>query len=268
MTLPDRTAEALNGTSPRTPFDWAASLREGDMPALVRSALAADRAQLAFQPIVTAGDPPRVAFHEGFIRLLDEGGGVLPAGVFMASVEETVLGRDIDCASLRLGLETLRRHPGIRLAVNMSARSIGDGQWRRILDAGLHRDRSLGERLILEISEGSAMLLPEVVQRFMAEMQPKGVSFALDDFGAGLIAFRHLKDFLFDCVKVDRFFVAGIDASPDNQVLAEALIMVAHQFEMFAVAEGVETQEEAALLRSLGVDCLQGYLFGRPKPTP
>lgn len=263
--LPDRTAEAL-GAAPQSPLDWAASLQERDMPRMVREALAQDRAQLAFQPVVTAHQTPQTAFHEGFIRLLDDAGRPLPAGAFMSTVEDTALGREIDCASLRLGLQMLRRHPRLRLAINMSARSIGDGEWRRILEAGLGRG-DLGERLILEISEGSAMLLPEVVQRFMAEMQPKGVSFALDDFGAGLIAFRHLKDFFFDCVKVDRIFVAGIDGSPDNQVLAEALVMVAHQFEMFAVAEGVETEAEAALLRGLGIDCLQGYLFGRPKPT-
>ncbi len=116
------------------------------------------------------------------------------------------------------------------------------------------------------ISETSAMLLPEVVQRFMAGMQPRGVSFALDDLGAGLIALRHLKDFPFRCVKIDRTWVAGLDRHPDNQVLCEALITVAHRFETFAVAEGVGTEAEA--LRALGVDCLQGYPLGRPQPTP
>ncbi len=276
---PDRTAEALDGTAPRTPLDWAAALRDEDMPALVREALAQGRARLAFQPVMTAGaragsggasggSPPRLAFHEGFIRLLDEGGRLLPAQAFMATVEESSLGRELDCASLRLGLETLRRHPRARLAVNMSARSIGDGAWRRILEAGPAGPGEPGPRLILEISETSAMLLPEVVIRFMAELQPRGVSFALDDFGAGLIAFRHLKDFLFDCVKIDRMWVAGLDRQPDNQVLCEALITVAHQFEMFAVAEGVETEGEAEALRALGVDCLQGYPLGRPQPTP
>ena len=129
---------------------------------------------------------------------------------------------------------------------------IGDGAWRRVLEAGLAGVGDPGPRLILEISEASAMLLPEVVMRFMAEMQPRGVSFALDDFGAGLVAFRHLKDFLFDCVKVDRMWVAGLDAHPDNQVLCEALITVAHQFEMFAVAEGVETEGEAEAQRAAG----------------
>lgn len=241
---------------------------EADVPALVRAALAEGRASLAFQPVVTAAEgAPRTAFHEGFIRLADGAGRVIPAGRFMDEVEATALGREIDCASLGLGMQTLRRHPHLRLAINMSARSIGDGAWRRALEAGLARAPGVGERLILEISEGSAMLLPEVVVRFMAEMQPRGVSFAMDDFGAGLIAFRHLRDFRFDLVKVDRCFVAGIDASPDNQVLAEALVMVAHQFEMFAVAEGVETEGEARRLRALGFDCLQGYLFGRPSPT-
>jgi EAL domain-containing protein (putative c-di-GMP-specific phosphodiesterase class I) len=260
MARPDREAQAA------TPLDWAVGLRDADMPALVREALAQDRARLAFQPVVTADG--RVAFHEGLIRLLDDQGRVLPAGMFISTVEDGSLGRDIDAASLRLGLDWLERQPALRLAINMSARSIGDGSWRRLLETGLARAPGLAERLILEIGEGSAMLLPEVVIRFMAELQPRGVSFALDDFGAGLISFRHLKDFFFDLVKVDSLFVRDLETSPDNQVLVEALVTVAHQFEMFVVAEGVETEAEARELRRLGADCLQGYLFGRPRPAP
>ncbi len=265
MAIADRAGPA--GNVAFDPLSYALAARDRDIPSMVREALSQDRAQLAFQPILSARARGQVAFYEGFIRLLDEDGRVLPAGSFMASVEDGELGRDIDCAALRLGLAMLRRHPGLRLAINMSARSIGDGQWRRTLDAGLRGASDIGGRLILEISEGSAMLLPEVVIRFMAEMQPRGVSFALDDFGAGLTAFRYLKDFFFDLVKIDALFVKDIDRSPDNQVMAEALLTVAHQFEMFAVAEGVETEAEAALLTRLGADCLQGYLFGRPKPT-
>lgn len=253
--------------APMDPLQAAMASRDNDMPTMVRTALAEGRMHLAFQPIVTSPDTSRIAFHEGFIRLMDEGGRVLPAAHFMPQVEETSLGRDLDCASLRLGLETLANNPGIRLAINMSARSIADGKWRRVLIRGLNSRSDIGERLILEISESSAMLLPEIVIRFMAEIQPKGVSFALDDFGAGQTSFRHLKDFLFDLVKIDRLFVSGIEQSPDTQVLAEALITVAHQFEMFAVAEGVETAQEAAHLARLGVDCMQGWHFGVPKPS-
>jgi EAL domain-containing protein (putative c-di-GMP-specific phosphodiesterase class I) len=108
-------------------------------------------------------------------------------------------------------------------------------------------------------------MLHDLVTRFMEEVQPMGIAFALDGFGAGFTAFRHLKDFFFDMVKIDKGFVRGIDGSSDNQVLAEALISVSRQFEMFTVADGVETGEEAAMLVSLGVDCLQGYYYGVPR---
>ena len=246
------------------PLHYAMASRDADVMTLVRDALAAGRARLAFHPIVTADDAPRVAFYEGLVRLMDDAGRIIPAAHFMPLVEETGMGRQIDCVTLDLALKLLKEKPGLRLSVNLSARSIGDGEWRRILDAGLRDRVGLGERLIFEISETSAMLLPELVVRFMTEMQPKGVAFALDGFGAGYTAFRHLKDFFFDLVKIDKSFVRNIDADPDNQVLAEALITVAHQFEMFAIADGVETAEEAAFLRGIGVDCLQGYHYGVP----
>lgn len=254
-------------TWPRDPFDFVIAARDREIGALVADALARDRAQLAFQPVMTAATPSRIAFHEGFVRLRDSQGHILPARSFISEVENNAIGRDIDCASLRLGLDMLARHPRLRLAINMSARSIGDGKWRQILETGLLASPEIGSRLILEITEASAMLLPEIVVRFMAELQPRGVCFSLDDFGAGLIAFRHLKDFLFDMVKIDSLFVRGIDKSADNQALAAALCSVAHQFEMLTVAEGVETEAEARFMRQLGVDCLQGYLFGIPKST-
>lgn len=257
----------IRGDAPPDPLSAVFALQDRDAPALVAAALRDGRAQLAFQPVVVAGDPARVAFHEGLIRLSGPSGRLIPAADFIAGVEDRAEGREIDALALRLGLQVLSRNPGLRLAVNMSARSIADDRWREVLEAGLAGDADVGARLILEISEDSAMLLPEVVVRFMARMQPRGVSFALDDFGAGFISFRHLRDFFFDMVKIDPLFVRGIESSPDNQVMAEALIAVARQFGMFTVAEGVETRAEAAHLQKLGVDCLQGYLFGRPAPA-
>ncbi|WP_342077961.1 EAL domain-containing protein [Yoonia sp. SS1-5] len=247
------------------PLQYAMASRDADVMNLVREALDAGRARLAFHPIVTAATPPRIAFYEGLVRLMDEAGRIIPAAHFMPLVEETGMGRQIDCITLDLALRLLKQTPGLRLSINLSARSIGDGEWRRILDGGLRDRDSLGDRLIFEISESSAMMLHENVIRFMAEMQPKGVAFALDGFGAGLTAFRYLKDFFFDLVKIDKSFIKNIQNDPDNQVLAEALVTVAHQFEMFAIADGVETEDEAAYLRQIGVDCLQGYLYGVPK---
>lgn len=247
------------------PLHFAFASRDSDVLTMVRSALAAGRAQLAFQPVVVAGNTSRIAFYEGLIRVLDEGGRVIPAAHFMPVIEETDLGRQIDAVTLELAFKMLRHHPGVRLSVNVSARSLGDGGWRRELEKGLQGRGNLGDRLIFEISESSAIHLHEVVTRFMQEMQPRGVAFALDGFGAGLTAFRHLRDFFFDLVKIDKSFSRGIHQDPDNQVLLEALVTVAHQFEMFAVADGVETAEDARFLQKLGVDCLQGYHFGVPK---
>lgn len=247
------------------PFQQAVASRDGNVLGIVRAALTAGSARLAFQPIVAGPGGKRTAFYEGLIRVLDDGGRIIPAAHFMPQIEDKDLGREIDCVTLRLGLDMLRAHPALRLSLNVSARSIGDFAWRRVMEEGIARAPRIGERLILEISETSAMMLPELVIRFMAEMQPRGLSFALDGFGGGMTSFRYLKDFIFDIVKIDRVFVRGIDASPDNQVLAQALISVARQFDMFTVAEGVETEAEARMLAQLKVDCQQGYLWGVPK---
>ena len=250
------------------PLAVLVSEQDRETISMVEDALRARRVRLAFQPVVMGSNPERVLFHEGLIRLMDVSGRTIPARDFMAAVEERELGRQIDCAALELGLETLARHTDIRISVNMSARSIGYPRWMKILKKGLQRSPTIGERLILEITESSAMLVPEIVTAFMDDLQREGIAFALDDFGAGYTAFRYFKDFFFDIIKIDGQFIRNIHQDPDNQVLTRALLSIARQFEMFAVAESVETAEEAAFLQSIGMDCLQGYLFGAPSLRP
>ena len=233
-----------------------------------RGAVERGDAVLAFQPIVQASRTDRPAFHEGLIRIIDETGRIVPLRDFMPLAETTELGRQIDCLSLSLGLKTLAEEPSIRLSINMSARSIGYPAWIRTLRQGMNGDSSIGERLILEITESSAMGLPEMVGRFMSELQASGVSFALDDFGAGYTSFRYLRDFCFDMIKIDGQFIREIATKPDNQVLTRALQSIAHHFDMFTVAESVETADEAAFLIDIGIDCLQGYYFGAPTIAP
>lgn len=250
---------------PLDPFQAAMASRDSDVLTLVQDALTARRTKMAYQPIILAGDKPGIAFHEGLVRVLDEAGRVIPAAHFMGVIGENDLGREIDCRALEHAFALLKQRTDLRISINVSARSLADGKWRDILRDGLADKANMGDRLIFEISETSAMELHEIMIRFMVEMQPKGVAFALDGFGAGLTAFRHLKDFFFDLVKIDKSFIRGIHDDPDNQVVTEALIMVAHQFEMFVVADGVESAQEAAFMTKLGADCLQGYHFGVPK---
>ena len=247
-----------------SPLSVAADEKTRDAILLVRDALRDRRAMLAFQPVVQARMPKRAAFYEGLIRIMDPTGRIIPAADFIGAVETRELGRRIDCLALEMGLNTLVAEPGIRLSINMSARSIGYPEWLATLERGLRRDPTIGERLILEITESSAMEMPDLVVEFMADMQERGICFALDDFGAGYTAFRYLKDFYFDIIKIDGEFIRGIGTNPDNQVLTQALVSIARHFDMFTVAESVETAEDARLLVEMGVDCLQGYFFGAP----
>ncbi|MCE6959486.1 EAL domain-containing protein [Cereibacter sphaeroides] len=251
-----------------TPLDFAMDEIDRQTLRMVEQALRAERLALAWQPVVLARDVTRSVFHEGLIRVLDETGRNIPARDFMAAIETQELGRLIDCAALGMGLSALARNPGLRLSINMSARSIGYTRWMSTLKAGLRSNPTLGERLILEITESSAMQVPELVIAFMDELQREGISFALDDFGAGFTAFRYLKDFFFDIIKIDGQFIRNIHADADNQVLTQAMLSVARHFDMFTVAESVETTEEAEWLRRAGVNCLQGYLFGAPHTQP
>ena len=247
-----------------SPLSVADRLRREETVAMVRRALDERRGRLAFQPVVQARMTNRAAFYEAFIRILDEKGRVIPARDFMGSVETHELGRRIDCLALEMALAALAQEPSIRLSVNMSARSIGYPQWLAVLERGLRARPDVAERLILEITESSAMLMPDLVTVFMADMQSRGICFALDDFGAGYTAFRYLKDFYFDIIKVDGQFIRGIARNPDNQVLSQALVSIARHFDMFTVAESVESEEDARYLVDIGFDCLQGYFYGVP----
>lgn len=248
----------------------AAALAEQQARSLdmVREALAQRRLRLAYQPVVLGNDSRRIAFHEGLIRVLDKTGRAIPAGDFIGAIETTDLGRRVDCAALEMGLQALAMHPALRLSINMSARSIGYPAWMRTLQRGLAMGETVGERLILEITESSAMLVPELVTAFMAEVQAQGVAFALDDFGAGFTSFRYLRDFCFDIMKIDGQFIRNIAQDPDNQTLTMALLSVGRHFEMVTIAESVETPADADWLRTAGIGAMQGYLFGVPTVSP
>lgn len=267
MTTPE-TRKPRVGIGEDTPLGAALALRDQDVPGMVAEAVRARRLRLAYQPVVVAADPARIGFFEGLIRVMDPTGRIIPARDFVAAVEERETGREIDCIALAIGLESLARDPGLRLSVNLSARSMGYPRWSRMLKRGLAGREHLGQRLILEIAEASAMQMPEVVAAFMAEMRRHGISFALDGFGGGMCALRFFRELTFDIVKIDAQFSRGIDHNPDNQVLMAALLAVGRQFDMVTIAQGVETEAEAAWLRALGLDCLQGHAFGTPSLSP
>jgi len=250
------------------PLTLEISAADQETLAMVRSALSQRRMRLAFQPAVYAADPSIIGFYEGYIRLLDPQDRVIPARDFMDVAETQELGREIDVAALQLGLATLQKNRGIRVAVNMSARSVGYRKWVQVLRQALKTHPGLGRGLILEISEASAMQMPDVLIPFMKELRAEQIAFTLDDFGAGATSLQLLSEFNFDIAKLDGRFVRNIERDTESQRILRAAIAMAREFGMFLVAEAVETSAEANWLRDQGVGCLQGYLFGAPEVSP
>lgn len=233
----------------------------------VAQALAQGRMTFHYQPVVKASDPRFPAFFEMLARLALPSGEIVPAGAFMPHVEGGPLGRAIDRLALTSALAALRADPSLRLSINMSPLSMGDADWLAILDRAAPDRRTAG-RLIFEITETAALENSGQTLDFMDHVRGFGCAFALDDFGAGATGFRHFRDFRFDIVKIDGSFAHGVSRSPDAKVLIECLMAAARHFEMMTVAERVDCAEDAEVLRAMGVDCLQGYRFGRPAAVP
>jgi EAL domain-containing protein (putative c-di-GMP-specific phosphodiesterase class I) len=251
-----------------SPLEAAISAQDRETLKLVASALKERRMRLAYQPVVYAADPSVIGFFEGFIRLLNLRDQVIPARDFIGAVEQTELGREIDCAALQMGVMTMQRNPQIRVSINMSARSVGFRPWGAILRKALRETPKLGHNLILEINEASAMQVPDVLKPFMEEMRNYGIVFALDDFGRGMISLPLLQELRFEIAKIDGELVREVDKREAGQTVVRGAIALAQEMGMYVVAEAVETEGEANWLREAGVGCMQGYLFGPPTVTP
>lgn len=256
------------GQETSSPLSQAISAQDRDTMATVRLAIERKWVKMAYQMVVSAGSPEQPAFCESLLRVLDHKGRIIPARDFLPIVEEDKMGRELDVTALEIGLDMLRQHPGLRLSINLSARSIGYSPWKSTLMKVLNQDRTIAERLVLEISEEATYTLPELVQVFMEEMQMLGISFALDHFGKGFTSLRHLRDLYFDIIKIDKTYTHNLANNPDNQAMIKAIVSMAHSLETYVVAQNVETREDAEMLINLGVDGMQGYFFDAPTLEP
>ena len=234
----------------------------------VMRALEDNRIAIAFQPVVSAGNPGLISFRECLARVRGDDGRWIAAGLFLPKIERLDLIRNLDRRVLRLTLDALRDHPTERLSVNVSVRTMRDRAWLRDLLAAADSHPSCVERLIVELTESAAVVDAPRTKAFLDEIRELGVAIALDDFGAGYSSFRHVRDFRPDWVKIDGGFVRGVSTDPDNKLFIDTLVGIARNFDMATVAEFVESEADAEALRGLGVDCLQGYYFGRPEVEP
>ncbi len=234
----------------------------------VASALAENRLRVAYQTVVSAKNTALPAFRECLVRIQERDGSITPASHFMAYTEHSDIGRIVDRAVLRCALDTLRRCDQVRLSVNLSANGVGDPVWLNILQEACKANPRCGEFLIVEITE-TAMLDPSPEKfAFLDELRVLGCSIALDDFGAGHSTIGQLSRFRFDMLKIDGSFAQNIEHDADKQQLYASMVNIARHFDMVSVAEMVDSQGAAELLSDIGIDCLQGFHFGKPELAP
>ncbi|NWG70822.1 MAG: GGDEF domain-containing protein [Parvularculaceae bacterium] len=241
--------------------------RNTHMSDVILTALNERRVRLAYQPIVAdLGESPLK--FECLIRMRAEDGREVPAPEFIPVAERLGLVHLLDRRVLELAINTLATCPHIHLNVNISMETVKDAVWAEGYLAHLRANASLAKRLAVELTETQVIDAIDASIEFVSEVKALGASFAIDDFGAGYTSFRNLKALDIDTLKIDGSFVTGVSSSRENQLFVRTLLDLARNFSMKTVAEWVDNEADAMLLKGLGVDYLQGYLIGKPETNP
>jgi EAL domain-containing protein (putative c-di-GMP-specific phosphodiesterase class I) len=167
---------------------------------------------------------------------------------------------------LRRALSDAVRWPDFYVAVNLSPIQVRDRKFVDLVAAVLAESRVPPSRLVLEVTEGVLIDNPETAKSRLDDLRALGLKLALDDFGAGYSSLTYLQRLPFDKLKVDRGFVAALDHSANAGVIIQAIISLGRALNLSILVEGIETEEQRALVRLAGCDEMQGYLFAKPAP--
>jgi EAL domain-containing protein (putative c-di-GMP-specific phosphodiesterase class I) len=237
--------------------------------ARLRRALAQERFELHFQPIVSLRDG-RVSHYEALLRLADGPGGALTApGEFLPAAERYGLIREIDRMVLARVARLLGSDPSLgqtTIAMNVSALSVTDPGMLRFIAATLARHEVDPERLAIEITETAAISDMDSARTFCAGVLNLGCALALDDFGAGFGSFQYLKHLPFSHLKIDGNFIRELPTSRTDQLVVRALARIVRGMGRETIAEFVGDEATIARLRAYDVDYAQGFQVGAPAP--
>ncbi len=216
------------------------------------------------QPIVDL-QTGRLIYEELLVRMRGSAPEeVILPGEFLPHAERLGLIQGIDRWMVRQALRLVTESRAV--AVNLSALSINDLQLTTDIATALAEQPADPSQLIVEITESAAAEFSDRAEEFAQRLNHLGCRLALDDFGTGFGTMTYLRDFPADFLKIDIEFVRDLHTSEANQRLVKTILEIARQNNQQTIAEGVETEPTAALLRDYGVDYAQGYLFGRPEP--
>ncbi|WP_372928207.1 EAL domain-containing protein [Methyloceanibacter sp.] len=224
------------------------------------------RMMIALQPIVTSrSHEPEL--YECLLRMRRMDGSVVSAGEFIPVAEQFGLAKLIDHRVLELAIELLRTMPKVKLALNVSAATTTNPEWISALESLTGKDRSILERITIEITETTAISDVKAAIEFVSSLKTLGCRVALDDFGAGYTSFRSLRDLGFDMVKIDGSFIENLGTNAEDEMFVRTLIDLARSFGVVTVGEWVGDERTVQLLEKAGVSYMQGYFFGAPELT-
>ncbi|KWV90519.1 bifunctional diguanylate cyclase/phosphodiesterase [Erythrobacter sp. YT30] len=231
----------------------------------LRSALGQDEFVLHYQPVVDAKSENIVSF-EALVRWNSKDHGFVSPGKFIPLAEDTRLIVPIGRWVLYQACQEAMNWPDhIKVNVNVSPEQLLEPDFhlevvQALTDSGLRPDR-----LEIEVTESIFVRDASIARAALEHAMALGCSIALDDFGTGYSSLGYIRELRFSTIKVDRLFVQGAaQGASESLAIINAVVAMAKSLDMTTTAEGVENSEEAALIRSLGCDKIQGFYFGRP----
>ncbi|MFE2750737.1 EAL domain-containing protein [Actinosynnema sp. NPDC059335] len=247
----------------------ASADRQVHLEGQLREALQHDGLALHFQPVVGVDGVVQTA--EALVRWPHPDRGLLPPDIFLPVAEQGDLMRELDRWVLRTALKEAASWPEpggrpVSVAVNLAGLVPGDPEFADIVANAIAEAGIPWDRVVLELVETALVDLPSRVRQTMDELVDRGIRFAVDDFGTGYSSLARLKDLPAQIIKVDRRFVSGLGKDPSDFAVAKAVVDMARAMDRRCVAEGVETATQFQVLRGIGVDTYQGWLFSRPVP--
>ena len=238
----------------------------------LRGAWARGEMKVLYQPIWRVEDRVVVG-AEALLRWYHPQHGSIPPSQFIAVAERSDLIGEIGLQVLREACGMAMRWrgragiPAPFVSVNVSSRQLRDGELPEQVAACLRESGLPASRLHLELTETALLRDEALAAGLLTRLHETGVNIWLDDFGTGFSGLSHLRRVPVDGLKIDRSFVAEVETDADDLALTTAIIALAHSLGIQAVAEGVETEGQFALLRERGCDLAQGYWLGYPMPA-
>lgn len=219
--------------------------------------------------------PLSVARHRGaqsevLVRLIDEGGGIVPPEAFIMAAERYQLMPDVDRWVIDNAFSILgkkaQKQDGKRFYINLSGQTIGNGNFLDYVVERTRRNAIAPEQICFEVTETAAIDNFDTAASFIRVLREMGYQFALDDFGSGMSSYGYLKQLPVDYIKIDGSFVRDILRDETNHALVESINHMGHVMGVETIAEFVEDDDTLRRLWEIGVDHVQGYGVSRPTP--